>query len=146
MGHNKLPPECNVREIRAKVMLTNAADEMRCRSGTLSGDRMRSIEVDAVVDSDSIFSAIPSNVLEKLGVAIRRGSVLRTARTESAGMTEPILFDVFGRNTIDEAMVFGDEVRIGRTVLAKLDILVDSATQRLVPNPFQPSLKLRPRR
>jgi hypothetical protein len=37
-----------------------------------------------------------------------------------------------------QALVLGDEVLIGQTVLGKLDLLVDCATQQLVPNPAHP--------
>jgi len=43
-----------------------------------------------------------------------------------------------GRDTSEEAMVLGDEVLIGQTVLEKLDLLVDCRNQRVVPNPAHP--------
>lgn len=43
-----------------------------------------------------------------------------------------------GRDTMEEALVLGDEVLIGQTVLEKLDLLADCARQRLVPNPAHP--------
>ena len=42
------------------------------------------------------------------------------------------------RDTLEEAMVLGDEVLIGQTVLEKLDLLADCANQRLIPNPAHP--------
>jgi hypothetical protein len=39
---------------------------------------------------------------------------------------------------MEEALVLGDEVLIGQTVLEKLDLLVDCAKQKLVPNPAHP--------
>jgi hypothetical protein len=53
------------------------------------------------------------------------------------------------RNSIDDALILGDEVLIGQTVLEKLDLLADCPNQRLVPNPAhpdQPVLKVRRRR
>ena len=43
-----------------------------------------------------------------------------------------------GPDTVEEALVLGDEVLIGQTVLEKLDMLVDCVNQRLVPNPAHP--------
>ena len=37
-----------------------------------------------------------------------------------------------------EALVLGDEVLIGQTVLEKLDLLADCVHRRLVPNPAHP--------
>ena len=46
--------------------------------------------------------------------------------------------EIEGRDTLEEALVLGDEVLIGHTVLEKLDLLVDCQGQRLVPNPAHP--------
>jgi hypothetical protein len=45
---------------------------------------------------------------------------------------------VMGRDTLEEALVLGDEVLIGQTVLEKLDLLADCANRRLVANPAHP--------
>jgi hypothetical protein len=39
---------------------------------------------------------------------------------------------------LEEALVLGDEVLIGQTVLEKPDLFVDCQGQRLVPNPAHP--------
>jgi len=54
-------------------------------------------------------------------------------RKESVRVTEPIIFDLLGRDTLEEALVLGDEVSIGQTVLEKLDFLADCAYRRLIP-------------
>jgi hypothetical protein len=59
-------------------------------------------------------------------------------RHDQVGLTEPIIFDWQGRDTEDAALVLGDEVLIGQTVLEKLDLLADCANNRLVPNPAHP--------
>jgi hypothetical protein len=59
-------------------------------------------------------------------------------RTETVAVTEPIIFDVKGRDTLQEALVLGDEVLIVQTVLEKLDLLADCANRRVVPNPAHP--------
>jgi hypothetical protein len=43
-----------------------------------------------------------------------------------------------GRDTMEEALVLGNEVLIGQTILEKLDLLADCARQRLIPNPEHP--------
>jgi hypothetical protein len=46
-------------------------------------------------------------------------------RTEVVAETEPIVFAVMGRDTLEEALVLGDEVRIGQTVLDPDECLVE---------------------
>jgi len=59
-------------------------------------------------------------------------------RREAVGVTEPLVVEIEGRDTLEEALVLGDEVIIGQTVIEKLDLLVDCVNRRLVPNPAHP--------
>ncbi|MCP4701507.1 MAG: clan AA aspartic protease, partial [Gammaproteobacteria bacterium] len=43
-----------------------------------------------------------------------------------------------GRDTLEEALIIGDEVLIGQTVLEKLDLLVDCQNRKVLPNPAHP--------
>jgi hypothetical protein len=54
------------------------------------------------------------------------------------GVTEALVVELQGRDTLEEALVLGDEVLIGQTVLEKLDLFVDCQGRRLVPNPSHP--------
>jgi hypothetical protein len=127
-------------EIRAKVRLTNAVDEALARRGQLSEDQVRQCEVDALVDTEAVRSVIPVHVLQLLGAGVRGKRVAEYAdgRTESVDVTEPLVFEILSRDTLEEALVLGDEVLVGQTVLEKLDLLADCANQRLVPNPAHP--------
>ena len=127
-------------EIRVKVVLTNSADEMANRRRKLKKSAIRRFEADALVDTGAVRSVIPAHVMEKLGVLARGQRVAEYAdgRKESVGITEPIIFDIQGRDTLEEALVLGDEVLIGQTVLEKLDLHADCANRRLIPNPAHP--------
>ena len=45
---------------------------------------------------------------------------------------------IMARHTNEEALVLGDEVIIGQTILEKMDLLVDCRERRLLPNPAHP--------
>lgn len=127
-------------EIRVKVKITNAVDESLVRRGQLAPDQVRVYVADAMVDTGAVRSVIPAHVMEQLGVQPRAQRVAEYAdgRKETVGVTEPIIFDIQGRDTMEEALVLGDEVLIGQTVLEKLDLHADCANRRLVPNPAHP--------
>jgi hypothetical protein len=59
-------------------------------------------------------------------------------RREDVDVTEPVLVELMGRHTIEEALVLGDEVILGHTILEKTDLNVDCRGQRLLPNPAHP--------
>jgi clan AA aspartic protease len=127
-------------EIRVKVTLTNALDEQLLRRKKMKKSAVRHYEADALVDTGAVRSVIPAQVMEKLGVLTRGNRVAEFAdgRKETVGVTEPIIFDIMGRDTLEEALVLGDEVLIGQTVLEKLDLLADCANRRVIPNPAHP--------
>lgn len=83
---------------------------------------------------------IPIQVVEKLGLGIRKHTVAEYAdgRKDTVGVTESLIIDIPGSDTPDEAMVLGDNVLIGQTVLEKLDLLMDCTDRRVMPNPAHP--------
>lgn len=127
-------------EIRVKVKITNAVDEERARTGQMPRDQVRTYEADALVDTGAVRSVIPAQVLQQVGATIRGQRVAEYAdgRTDTVGVTGALIFDIAGRDTLEEALVLGDEVLIGQTVFEKLDLLADCANRRLVPNPAHP--------
>jgi hypothetical protein len=54
------------------------------------------------------------------------------------GATEPIRFEILDRDTYDDALVLGDQVLIGQTVLEKTDLVVDCRRGKVLPNPAHP--------
>src|SRR5207248_560731 len=99
---------------RIKVTLTNAMDEALARRGQLPRDQVRRREVEAMVDTDAVRCVIPPQVVEDLGLQIRGQRVAEYAdsRKESVGVTEPVIVECLHRDTMEEALVLGDEVLI----------------------------------
>ncbi len=127
-------------EVRAKVKLTNALDMMLARRGQLTSEQVRVYEADALVDTGSVRFVIPVHVMQNLGLEILEQQVAEYAdrRQESLNVTEPMLVEWQDRKAFEDALVVGDEVLIGQTLLEKLDVLVDCVNQRLIPNPAHP--------
>jgi clan AA aspartic protease len=127
-------------EVRVAVRLTNAVDEELLRRGVLTPAEVRTYEADALVDTGAVRMVLPPHVVARLGLGVRgqRMAEYADGRTESVDLTGPFIVEINGRDTLEEALVLGDEVLIGQTVLEKLDLFVDSRRQRLVPNPAHP--------
>lgn len=123
--------------VYVKVKLTNAIDEGLARRGQIDFADMRAVETDALVDTGAVRSAIPAEIIERIGILIRDTETVEYAdgRTEAVGLTEPIIFEINGRDTLEEAFVLGDEVLIGQTVLEKMSLLVDCTNQKLIQAP-----------
>ena len=127
-------------EVRVKARLTNAVDEALVRRGMLNIEQVRTYDADALVDTGAVRTVLPAHVVARLGLGERGRRVAEYAdgRKEAVSVTEPLVVELEGRDTLDEALVLGDEVLIGQTVLEKLDLFVDCERRRLVPNPAHP--------
>jgi clan AA aspartic protease len=127
-------------ETRVQVKLINAADQALARRGQLPEDQIRIYETSALVDTGAVCTILPGDVANLLGLSTltQRGVEYADGRNEVVGVTEAIVITINRRSTSDEALVLGNEVLIGQTVLEKLDLHVDCANQRVIPNPAHP--------
>ncbi|MGI9105739.1 MAG: clan AA aspartic protease [Pyrinomonadaceae bacterium] len=126
--------------MKVRTRLTNALDEELARQGQLSGDRVRAYEADAVVDTGVVHTVLPVHVVQQLGLTIRGQRVAEYAdgRQDVVDVTGPFVIAINDRDTLEEALVLGDEVLIGQTALEKMDLLVDCTNRRVIPNPAHP--------
>ncbi|MBR8837440.1 MAG: retroviral-like aspartic protease family protein [Stigonema ocellatum SAG 48.90 = DSM 106950] len=127
-------------EVRVQVKLTNAVDEVLVNRGLLNPNQLRVYETQALVDTGAVRTVLPMDIVQQLGLRIRGQQLAKYAdgRQESVGLTGPVMIEVEGRETTEAALVTGDEVLIGQTVLETLDLHVDCKNQRLIPNPAHP--------
>ena len=85
----------------------------------LNPNLLRVYEAEALIDSGSVRTALPEDVVEHLGLRFRGQEIAKYAdgRQETVGLTKPVLIEREGRKTIEAVMVLGDMVLIGQTVL-----------------------------
>lgn len=127
-------------EVRATVRLTNAADMSLVRRNLMRPEEVHSLEADALIDTGAVSLILPSFVVERLALArpFKQVAEYADGRREEVDVTEPILVELMARYTSEEALVLGDEVIIGQTILEKTDLHVDCRERRLLPNPAHP--------
>ncbi len=127
-------------EVRVKTKLSNSVDEELVRRGVMKPEEIRAYEADAVIDTGAVATVLPIHVAQKLGLSERGKRVAEFAdgRKDTVGVTSPVTIELEGRDTLEEALIIGDEVLIGQTVLEKLDLLVDCQNRKVLPNPAHP--------
>ena len=127
-------------EVHVRVRLSNPADLEQAAQGLIDKEKVRSYEVEALVDTGATRSVIPPEILHQLGVSIHRQTTGRLADGSrvSVGMSGPITFEIQGRETCEDAYVVGEEVLIGQTTLESTDLRVDCKNQKVIPNPAHP--------
>lgn len=135
-------------EVKVRIRLINNVDDVMARRGLLPKTQVRSLEIEGIVDTGAVSLTLPSHVAEQLGLTRIGKQVAQYAdgRLEEVDVTEAVQIEIMKRNTSEEALILGDEILIGQTVLEKTDLLVDCTRQQLVPNPAhpnQPVMKIR---
>jgi clan AA aspartic protease len=126
--------------VRVTVRLSNAADMALVRRNLMRPEEIRAVEADALVNTGAVTCVLPSLVVERLGLARPFKQVAEDAdgRREEVDVTEPVFIELMGRHTVEEALILGDEVTVGQTLLEKTDLYVDCRQKRLLPNPAHP--------
>jgi clan AA aspartic protease len=127
-------------EVRVMVRLSNAADMALVRRNLMRPEDIRAVEADALVDTGAVTFVLPSLVVERLGLArpFKQVAEYADGRRDEVDVTEPVFVELLGRHTVEEALVLGDEVIVGQTILEKTDLYVDCRQKRLLPNPAHP--------
>lgn len=127
-------------EVKIKINIINAGDEMLFRRGILSEDKIRSQEVVAVVDTGAATSVLTPEVANNLGLQIIRQerAVYANEYSENIDIAESIIFQLGERRCVEEPFVMGSEVLIGQIPLERMDLVVDCNRQQVIPNPKHP--------
>jgi clan AA aspartic protease len=127
-------------EVRVHIALTNTIDEGMVRRGVMQASDIRRYEAEALVDTGAIRLCIPQEAVDKLGLAIVEEIpvLLADGRAAKVGVSEPVTVRLLTRHVVQQALVLGDEVLIGQTVLEETDLFIDPINGRVIPNPEHP--------
>ena len=129
-----------------KLKLTNDADLMNARAGQLPQERVRSVEIEALVDTGATTLVLPQDVVTRLGLAVRGTRRVRYADGHVAEVpwVGGLLIEILGRETTCDALVepAGTTPLIGQIPLEGLDLLVDPKSREVKVNPASPDAPL----
>ena len=129
-------------KVMTKVKLTNQQDEMLARHGLLSPDQVRTVEVEALVDTGATTLVLPAEICRRLGlreVGRRRVRYADGRRREIPWVTD-LFIEILGRGMGCDALVEteGTVPLIGQIPLEGLDLVVNPKTGDLMPDPESP--------
>ena len=128
-------------EVKATVKISNAIDAGMFRRGLLTREQIRTVTVEAVVDTGAVRSCIPVDVQRQLGLETVRhiNAQMANGLTESVALTEGGDMEILDRIVTEAFLVLGSEVLIGQTALESTDLLVDCNRQKVITNPDHPN-------
>jgi clan AA aspartic protease len=124
-----------------KIRVTNAMDLELNDLGRLPAEAMRSVELEALVDTGATTLALPQEVADALGLIEKRKRRVRLANGSIVEL--PVVFvayEILGRQTVGEAFILpaGSTALIGQIPLEALDLIVDPMAQEVRVNPASP--------
>ena len=129
-----------------KIRLTNSTDFNLRDAGVLAPEQVRTLELDALVDTGATTLAIPKDAADALGLVEKRKRRVRLADGTVAEF--PVVLDliveILGRDTVCEAFVLpaGTTALLGQIPLEALDLIVDPSSREVRVNPASPDAPL----
>ena len=121
-----------------KVIVKNFVDVALCSRGTLKEGEIRSVEIEGLVDTGAAYLCLPPKVIEELGLLYSHSRNVTTAngRVERRIFSGAVII-IQGRD-IEMQVMENDTTTpslIGYLVLETMDLVVDTRSQKLIPNP-----------
>ena len=124
-------------QIKIKITLINAIDEALILRELLSPKSLRCCEVEAILDPGLVYLMVPEKVARQLGLR-SLDQPTNAPQTNGLSVTEALRIAWGNRVITEDALIGGDQVRLGRVVLEKLDLLI-SAREQLAGSTNEPT-------
>ncbi len=133
-------------EITVSAELENPADRAYFERGHGMESDIRRTGVEAVVDTGAVMLVLPQNVVERLGVGVRRTVIVTYAdeRKEERPVAGPVTVRIGNRFMSTDCIVGPplSEPLIGQIIMEALDLIADCAKGTLTPRPESPDYPL----
>lgn len=121
------------------ALVENNTDLWEAHRGKLPLDQVRRVEItDALVDTGSTTLALPTKLIQQLGLSKSHEKTAITSGGKRAiSVYEAVRVTILGRFCTVDVMEVSDDVPalIGQVPLEMLDLVVDPRQQRLTGNP-----------
>ena len=128
--------------VYAEIELTNEEDLVLSRHGVVTGNKIRTVKIRALVDSGAWDLVINREVKDQLGLPVLGSRIVKLADETllEVEIVGPIRVDFEDRHTLVNAVVLPStsEVLLGAYPLEGLDAFIDPKRQKLLLNPDVP--------
>jgi clan AA aspartic protease len=122
--------------VNAEITLLNAVDWSNAISGIISKNEIKTVTVQAIVDTGSMYLVITEELFKKLGLTVKGEKISYTANGQRvvSKLTDGIYVHWNDRDTLVQALVLpgAEKVLLGALALEGLDLMVNPVTQELV--------------
>jgi clan AA aspartic protease len=121
--------------VYAEITLKNAGDSTRLQDGRITEGDVRTVTVQALVDTGCGTLVINEEICKTLGLTIKglRSSTLANGAKQLCQVTEPVEIHWKGRDSACKAIVLpgAEDVLLGAIPLEDMDLIINPARQEL---------------
>jgi clan AA aspartic protease len=129
-------------KVMTKLTLTNVLDTGKVDEGLLKPEQVRSLVLEALVDTGATSLVIPEDAAVALGLRVldRRKVKLADGTIRELSVVTDLMIEILGRKMACDAFVtpVGSMALIGQIPLEGLDLVVDPKSREAMPNPASP--------
>ncbi len=129
-----------------RIKLTNNTDHDLAAMGQITADRIRTLEIEALVDTGATMLVLPADLVARLGIPPSGTRKIRYAdgRVRDVPWIGGLRIEILGREMTCDALVEnpGTTPLIGQIPLEGLDLVVDPKSRDLSVNPLSPDAPL----
>lgn len=133
-------------KVMTNLKITNNTDFDIAARGLIAPSQIRSVEVEALVDTGATMLALPEDVISALGVTHAGHRKVRDARglVVAVPWVGGLRIEILGREMTCDALVLprGATPLIGQIPLEALDLVVDPKSREVSVNPASPDVPL----
>ena len=133
-------------KVRVDVLLVNEGDLLLSKMGRMQKSDVRSLKINALVDTGAVMVLLPQDVVETLGLGKVEKAIVVLANEEKIEMDVmgPIALTIANRRMTTDCLMGPPrcESLIGQLVLERLDLVIDPLKHTLTPRPESPYLPL----
>ena len=129
-----------------RIRITNNTDLANARSGLIAADAVRTLELDALVDTGATELAVPLEATRALGLQFEGHREVREAATRTVRLPRVtgVRLEILGRDMTCDALVLPDGTMplLGQIALEGLDLIVDPQRREVRVNPRSPDVPM----
>ena len=129
--------ETSVGRVTVELTVTNNRDLQLAEAALLPREKVRSFQLEGVVDTGSTHLVLPRDVADRLDLHKAGEATIRYAdrRSETRPLVDRVQVELLGRQSTFRAILEPDRTTalIGAIVLEDLDLLVDCKRNKLYP-------------
>lgn len=130
----------------ARIKLFNSVDQGNASRGTIRPEQIRTLEIEALVDTGAVSLALPADVVSTLGLREidRRMFKLADGTLREFPIVSELYIEILGRGMACDALVVpaGNQALIGQIPLEGLDLVVDPRSRDVTVNPASPDVPI----